>query len=463
MPADRSTLLTLSCLFLYLVFAPLATAREANTEPPAIWTVEEAVHFALANSPDITISKQRIAAAQAVIQQAQSAFYPQLGVSAAYTQTTTPMYSFGNILNQGVFNNTINFNDPGRTDDLNLTASLNYRLYNGGQSQAGLQAAKAGELASEQGLATVHSQLGFGVVSTFFTIAQAQETLQARQSAADSIAASLDVAQARYDAGDLLKADLLNLEVHQSQTHENLILARHQLNLAKRGFLNLLGLENEEVTIDAGHSPLQAVPPTTTSVQRPELQGMDAAIQAAEAQVRQTAGFGLPTVDAFANYQIDQGYELDGSGNSWMAGLKVNYTLFDGHRASGAVAQAKAGLAEARAQKQKLALAINLEVAQARLALEQARQRLTVTQKMVEQADESGRLSRARFKEGVILSSDLIEVENRLTDAQLRKTLALASLRIAIADLRRAIGLPQFQNWAGTMKTSDASPPRAAQ
>ena len=146
-----------------------------------------------------------------------------------------------------------------------------------------------------------------------------------------------------------------------------------------------------------------------------------------------------------------------------MAGLKVNYTLFDGHRASGAVAQAKAGLAEARAQKQKLALAINLEVAQARLALEQARQRLTVTQKMVEQADESGRLSRARFKEGVILSSDLIEVENRLTDAQLRKTLALASLRIAIADLRRAIGLPQFQNWAGTMKTSDASPPRAAQ
>ena len=269
-----------SCLFLLIAFPPLLTAQELNRQPPSIWTVEEAVHYALVNSPDIAITKQRIAAARAVVQQAQSAFYPNIGLSAAYSQTNNPMYSFGNILNQGEFNNTINFNDPGRSDDLSMTASLNYRVYNGGHDQAGLSAARAGESASELALVTIHSQLGFQVVRTFFTIVQARETVQARQSAAKSIAASLKVAKARYDAGDLLKADLLNLEVHQSKTHEGLIMARHQLNLTKRGFLNLLGLEHGDVTLDSTHTPKLNIPAGTSFEERPELQAMDAAIHA---------------------------------------------------------------------------------------------------------------------------------------------------------------------------------------
>ena len=48
------------------------------------------------------------------------------------------------------------------------------------------------------------------------------------------------------------------------------------------------------------------------------------------------------------------------------------------------------------------------------------------------------------FKEGLILSTELIDVENRLTDSKVRRTLARAANRIALADLRRAIGLDQF-------------------
>ncbi|HDK43760.1 MAG TPA: TolC family protein, partial [Desulfobacteraceae bacterium] len=139
-------------------------------------------------------------------------------------------------------------------------------------------------------------------------------------------------------------------------------------------------------------------------------------------------------------------------------GVRLNYNLFDGHRTSAAVTSAKALLAAAREQKRKLSLAINFEVEQARLALEQAGQQLQVTKKMVEQADESARLSRARFKEGVILSSDLIEVENRLTDALVRRTLARASRRIAIADLRWAVGLVQFQE-SGDMQQTGVNKP----
>ena len=73
---------------------------------------------------------------------------------------------------------------------------------------------------------------------------------------------------------------------------------------------------------------------------------------------------------------------------------------------------------------------------------------------MVEQAEESARLSRERFKEGVVLSSDLIDVENRLTDALVRRTGARTSRRIAVADLRRALGMHQFHAPAEADKKS---------
>ncbi len=441
---NRRIIILFSCTVLLLTGIQWAAADEQQPVIPEEWSVEEAVVFAIANSPDTAITRQRINAARAVVQQASAAFYPQVDIGASYGQTNNPMYSFGNILNQGAFESSIDFNDPGRTDNLNMSASMNYRFYNGGKDEAGLLAAEAGQAASEFELKAVHSQLGFQVVRTFFTIIQAEETLQARKSAVESIAASIQVARARYEAGDLLKADLLNLEVHQSKARENLIQARHSLNLAKKGFLHLLGLEDGPVILKIDCDIEQLIPQDTSFENRPELNKIDAAIEAAELMVQKAYSGYYPTADVFAGYQVDKGFELDGAGNSWVAGVRINYNLFNGHQTSSEIAMANANLAEKKEQRRKMSLAIDFEVEQARLFLEQAEQRLQVTRQMVEQAEESARISRERFKEGVILSSDLIDVESRLTDAQVRRTGARTSRRIAIADLRRAVGLHQF-------------------
>lgn len=89
-------------------------------------------------------------------------------------------------------------------------------------------------------------------------------------------------------------------------------------------------------------------------------------------------------------------------------------------------------------------LNLSLELQQAKLNYQQAKERLTVTQKMVGVAEEATRLARVRFKEGVILSSDLIDYETRLSDARARHLSADASYQVAIANLRRVSGLDQF-------------------
>lgn len=432
-------------LFCFILLLPQTLIAEEKEAVPSRWTAQDAVQFALQHNPDARAALERIHAADAEIRSAKAAFYPQLGVSAEYSRTNNPMYSFGNILNQGMFSNTIDFNKPGITDALQTKATVQYRLYNGGHDQAALDAADQRSQATQHEQAAIRSRLGFEVVRVFYTIVQGEDTVRARKAAVEAISASLAVAQARFQQGSLLKEDLLNLEVQQAKAREQLILAQHGLNLAQQGFLYLLGIPRGEVRLDTAASQVQEVPVESDIRNRPELATMAALVKAQEAAVRQAQAGNHPTADAFGSYQVDKGMELeDGSGNSWTTGLRLNYSLFNGQQTAAATDRAKAHFAETREQQRKMELTLNLECEQATLALNQEAERLKVTLKMVESALESARLARLRFKEGVLLSSELINTENRLTDAQISHALASASRKIAIADLRRAVGLAQF-------------------
>jgi outer membrane protein TolC len=278
----------------------------------------------------------------------------------------------------------------------------------------------------------------------FLVIAEQKETVTARRSAFLAIKASVKVARARYDAGTLLKADLLSLEAQEAVSKEDLIQSRHNLELSKQGFLNLLGLQKGAVAIDT-HDDIHQVPPHVTDYShRPELLALDNAIRAAKAQVRAAEGGRLPTVDGFGSYQVDTGSVLNGSGNSWMAGVRANFTLFDGKRTTSAIDVAESRLSELKAQKKKTELALNLEMQKAYLEYKQSQERLSVTKKMVTTAKESARLNRIRFQEGVILSSELIDAEKRLTDARVRQLTAKMMYQTAIANLRMTVGMPQF-------------------
>jgi outer membrane protein TolC len=73
-------------------------------------------------------------------------------------------------------------------------------------------------------------------------------------------------------------------------------------------------------------------------------------------------------------------------------------------------------------------------------------ERLAVTASVVEQAEESASLTQARFQKEALLTADLIGAESRLIEARLRRTVAASDERMAVVDLRRALGfdpLPQ--------------------
>ncbi|MBE0502091.1 MAG: TolC family protein, partial [Desulfuromonadales bacterium] len=256
---------------LLLVALPVHFSYATEVFVPEVWTARGAIEFALRSNPDSQIARQRLREAEALQTRAAAGFYPQLDLSGAYSQTDNPMHSFGNILNQGAFTPAIDFNDPGRTDNLNLSATVQYRFYNGGQDRARSQAAAAGFDVATAEHEAILRRLEFEVFRSFQQIDEADNINRARLAALDAIRSSLAVARSRYDAGDLLKIDLLNLEVQESQAEENQIQSAHRLELAKKIFLQLLGLDAGEVRIDSAGMETPARPEPPGPVQRPEL------------------------------------------------------------------------------------------------------------------------------------------------------------------------------------------------
>lgn len=433
-------------LFL-LVVVPVASAGSSPLPtPPESWTAKQAVAFALGNNPENAVARRRIDQANALSTMVKSTDYPLVDLRTEYSQTNNPMYSFGNILNQGAFDDSIDFNDPGTTDNLLLKAEIQYRFYNGGRDSADKLRASARIDISETDLTATHNTLGFEVVKSFQTILQSEKMVEVRREALGAITASMKVGKARYEAGDLLRQDLLNLELQQARASENLINSKHNLELAKRGFLNLLGLKERTVNIDETLDSTQEPPTDLNFSKRHELRRLSAIEKEAAADLEKAKAGMRPTVDGFAGYQWDKGWELNEDGDSWMTGIRMNYTLFDGHRTSSDIAVSKSRLKEIAALRRKTELALSLEIEQARLSYRQAEERIGVTEKMVDVAGEMARLSRARFKEGVILASDLIDFEMRLTDARARNLAARAEYQVAIANLIRATGNEQFSD-----------------
>ncbi|ACB74740.1 TolC family protein [Opitutus terrae] len=424
------------------VLAALLAAGSARAET---WTLERAVATALEQSPDARIARARVDGAQALVEQARSAWLPQLTVSGRYTETNSPMMAFGSILNQRAFNNTIDFNHPGQIDNLNATGTIGYNLYSGGRATAGRTAARAGAEAADLDLQAARQQLAAEVVKAALNLRKAREAVGAVEAGVKAYDAAVAVARARFEAGQMLKSDLLSLEVQLAQTRESLSAARHSAALAARAFRFVLGLDASEEPVElAEDDPTLArltAPDSRDVSHRPELLGLQARLRAAEAMVDSARGARRPTVNAFASYQYDKGWEMNRDGKSWLAGVSVDVNVFDGGQTSGKIRQSRAEVTQVKEMLRKATLGMELEAEQARLAHADARERLNVTTAAVAQAEESAALTRARFEKQAVLTADVIGAESRLIEARLRHTFAAVDERLALVGLRRALGL----------------------
>ncbi len=418
-----------------------ASAMSGRAEP---WTLARAIEHALTNSPDTRMAQQRIAAARAGIALADAQLWPRVQLQSGYTRTDNPMLAFGAILNQRAFSPALDFNHVPDTDNLNLRGVISVPLYTGGQIRAARQGARAGAAAAESAAEAVRQTLAFEVARAFHTVLKTREFITASEAAVNGFELNAAVARRRYQAGTLLRADLLDVEVRLARAREDLVRARNALELALRALRNLLGLDSPDLQV-ASSAPEVPPPPDTLPPRRPELIALEQQIRAAELAVRGARAGHYPRLSAFASLDYDRGWETGGDGRSYAVGAQLQWNVWDGRETRARVAAASAELQALEEQARKVRLDIELEIEQARLNLREANERLAVTETALAQAAESVTLTRARFEQGLALTTQLLDAETALTIARVRRAEAEADRRIAIAALRKALGLPQLE------------------
>jgi len=125
---------------------------------------------------------------------------------------------------------------------------------------------------------------------------------------------------------------------------------------------------------------------------------------------------------------------------SWDASIDFNWPLFDGGKTHAEAAEAAAS---ARAASERLAdfdASLAVEVRQRASELESAHAAIAAADDAVRSASEARRVVGDRFGAGVATSTDVLDAQVALLQAELDRTQAVANARLAEARLTRALG-----------------------
>ena len=424
----------------------LATAWLAVPAARAV-TLDDAVRTALGNSPTLQAAESRIDSAQAMLRQAKSYYYPSIGLAATYALSDNPPQAFMMTLNQRSLNMqdpAFDPNNPDDTDNLRGSVVAQWRLFDR-QRDAGRNMARYGAAASDEAFAAARNQLVHEVTRGFYGVLQAQSFAAVQEKAVQSIAESLRIAQERFAAGGAVKTDVLNLETQLAQANEDLIKARNGAQLALAALNAAIGADvvTAENIEAPGQAALDAPPPECKEPaafeNRPEMRAARLMRQIKEQDLKKAQGGYAPTVSAFGSLDADSGNAADFE-NSYMAGVMAEINIFDGARTRAAVQAARAELESAKADEEKARLNLRLDLQQAFLGTQEAWERLDVTRKSLETAEEARRIVQEQYQQGAADIAILLQTQVGVTAMQTRFAAAQYDYLTALSNLKRAKG-----------------------
>lgn len=437
----------------FLLATTLVAARNvgAGETMTSVLSLNEAVKTALERHPALRVAEYRAAAAAASVDQARAGFLPRVDFSEGFARSDNPVYAFGSLLNQGRFTSgdfavdKLNHPDPITNWRTNLSGSV--PLFLGGRTVLGYQEAQLGRDAADLGRVRAEQEVIFGVVRAYSSVLLSREALATVESSVRTAEANLAAAEARYEAGVVVASDALAARVRLARLREETIAAANQVCLSQAALNEAMGLPLDRSHRIGGRLELPALSyerldglEALARTHRPDFRQADLEVQRLEKDVLRTKGALLPTMHLMGNYEINN-YRFASNGqDSWSVGVILNLNLFNGGGDRARIVEAQANHQRAVAQRERVANVIGLEVHDAFLAHQTARERVTVAREAVVRAEESLRIVQDRYDAGLTTIVELLDSETALTAARTNLTRTLYDATVSQARLDLSLG-----------------------
>jgi cobalt-zinc-cadmium efflux system outer membrane protein len=317
---------------------------------------------------------------------------------------------------------------------------VSYLFERGKKRQHRLRAARDLTAVTRSQVADNERTLAFSVSTLFINVELAESTLQLALQDLKSFQNTVEIGQARYNAGDIGEGDLLKIKLQMLQFQTDVSAAQLARVQGLSDLRQLLGYESIAPDYDvAGAFDYQPVKGNVEDFQakalqsRPDLRAAQQGVTAADSQRALQQAIGKRDVTAEINY-THIGYLNDVS----LFG-QMQMPIFD--RNQGEIA--RAGFAITQAQEQER-FANGQVLTDVRDAFENLRTNDQVVglyrSGYLDQAQQSRDISEYAYRHGAASLLDFLDAERSYRSIQLAYRQALASYLLALEQLRQAVG-----------------------
>ncbi len=437
------------CLITAALTIGVVGSAAAQGPPPLPLTLEDALAKAVETSHRLAEARAHETAAQAGVAVRQSAERPTVTASAGYTRT----------------NHVLPFSVPSPSGipllvypDVpnNYTTRLEMRwpIYTGGRTDALERAARAEAEAVGAERRTAQADLRLEVTRAYWALVTARASLDVLEQGVARSQAHVTDANQRFTAGLVPPNEVSSAAAQEARARMLAIEARTQRDVTSAELARLIGVEPDQPLEPTGDlaratraSPGQPVGPLVESARaaRQERRALEQRVAVADAQ-RDAAGSGrLPTIQFLGGVDYARPNpkifpRADVAQDSWDVGVGATWLLWDGGRTDAEVAQARAVSQAASERLKEFDSQLGVEVRQRALEVESAVASVAAATSGVTAAADARRVVDERYRAGVIAGIEVLDAEYALLQAQLDLTRAQATVRLAEAQLTRALG-----------------------
>ncbi len=433
--------------------AASVTADEA--EEPI--TLEQAIQIALEKNPLRKVALADQKAATAGVKQAQSLLLPHVEFSESATRGNDPVYVFGTKLRQQRFTvadfalNQLNMPTP--ISNFSSRFAGEWSLFDSFGSSKNVSRTRFMQQASAAQLERTDQELVFHAVEAYYGVLLAEKQLEVAQQSTVTAQSVLGQAKDRFDSGLVVESDFLSAQVNAASRQQGLIRARNGVSLAQAELGIALGLTAqtsfkpaEALSEVKPHAGLLPTIESTALGTRPDLKRIRAEQAAQEKSVGVAKSAFGPKLNAFASWETDTRNVFTNGGNNWVGGLELKLDLFSGGAKLANLTQQQALQERVIAGRQAYENQVRLEVRRAFYDFESACQQVEVARTSSAQAQESLRISRNRYDTGLATMTDLLQIQQSMTQAQTNYWNAVYQCRTSYANLELAEGTLNTQS-----------------
>jgi outer membrane protein TolC len=409
-----ASLIVFVFLLLFLA-APCGAQGQDNAVASPTVSFEEAVRTAVSNAREVHLASQDVRIATEDQTRAAAGRLPRLDANTDFTALSEPPSAI-------IMGNAVQIAEK-NVWHARLTAEQTIYDFGRTRSRVDQADARTDNAVRQEGLA--RERQAFDVISAFLSARRAEEI---RQVAEESLATAKDhrrVAGDQYELGVVARNDVLAADVQVANAESALITAENQVELSRSRLALRMGYPGDRSLAPApGPFPVppEEAPPLSESLRtaydkRNELRAQDAVIRDAEAAVTAARTEFTPTFFGQGGYSYETN-DLNPHKSVFSVLLGGKMNLFSGFADEASLRRARHTVDRRKEVLGRLRDEIALEVKASHLFVTEAEKRKAVAEVAVARAEENLRIQNDRYKEGLSISTEVLDAQTLLTRAK---------------------------------------------